>query len=371
MSRRILFLADVDSSHTRKWASSLATRGYEIGIFSLNRSTSDWMKQFPAITVFEAQAYSKDKFRTSDAGKLSYLKMIPVVKKVIAEFKPDVVHAHYATSYGLLGARSKFHPFIISVWGADVFDFPKKGFLNRRMLIHNLKRADRIFSTSNVMKTEILKYVDSKVDVTPFGVDVNTFSPGKSTLVSEAGTKIVGLVKSLEDKYGIDVLIRAFALVSKEYSGKVKLVIAGEGSRRSAYELLARELNIADDVIMPGKIPAAEVAEYHKSFDVFASLSVLDSESFGVSLVEAMACGKPAVVSAVGGLKEVAVDKHTALFVPKNDERATANTILRLLNDEALSRKLGDAGRQRVLELYDWNKNLDHIEQLYAEVLTK
>ena len=84
-----------------------------------------------------------------------------------------------------------------------------------------------------------------------------------------------------------------------------------------------------------------------------------------------MACGKPAVVSAVGGLKEVAVDKHTALFVPKNDERATANAILRILNDAHLAKKLGDAGRQRGLDLYDWKKNLDHIEQLYAEVLKK
>jgi len=329
------------------------------------------MKQYSSIRVFEADAYAKEKFRSSDASKLSYLKMIPAVRKVIAEYQPDIVHAHYATSYGLLGARSKFHPFIISVWGSDVFDFPKKGFLNRRMLIHNLKRADRIFSTSEVMKREIHLYTSKRVDVTPFGVNIGEFCPGVSKLKSGQGVKVIGLVKSLEDKYGIDTLIRAFALVRKEYTGKVQLVVAGDGSRKAAYAQLAKELGCETDVLLPGKIDAAQVVEYHRSFDIFASLSLLDSESFGVSLVEAMACGKPAVVSAVGGLKEVAVDKHTALFVPRSDERAAANAILKLLNDDSLCKKLGDAGRQRVTELYDWNKNLDHIEQLYAEVLRK
>ena len=369
MNARILLLSDIDSPHTRKWAVSLAERGYTVGLFSLRKSESGWIKSFPAIQSFDAQGFSSAKFSEGNTSKLGYLKLVPVLREVIAEFKPHLVHAHYATSYGLIGARSKFHPFIISVWGSDVFDFPRRGFLNKRMLIYNLKRADRIFSTSNAMKQEVLKYVDRRVDVTPFGVDVNVFIPGTSSL-REPGTKVIGIVKSLENGYGIDVLIRAFALVKNEFSGKVKLVIGGDGSQKETYTRLAGDLGVASSVVFAGRIPAEQVADYHRSFDVFAALTVAD-ESFGVSLVEAMACGKPAVVSTVPGFKEVAVEGETALFVPPGDERKAADALLRLLNDESLARKMGEAARQRVLNLYDWQKNLDHIEELYAEVLRK
>lgn len=369
MDKRILLLADIDSSHTRKWAVSLAERGYTVGIFSLRKSETGWIFQYPSISSFDQDGFSTLKFKGSSSSKIGYLKLIPALKKVIAAFQPTIVHAHYATSYGLIGARSKFHPLIISVWGSDVFEFPKGGMLNRRLLMYNLKRADRIFSTSQVMKEEVLKYVNKQVDVTPFGVNTEVFSPGTSTLRWGDNQKVIGIIKTLEDVYGIDVLIRAFALVTNEYNGNLKLVIGGDGSRKEAYEQLARELQLSDKVVFAGKIKHEEVTDYHRSFDVFAMLS--DQESFGVSLVEAMACGKPAVVTAVGGLKEVAIDGETALLVPPRDERKAADALLRLLNDVPLSEKLGANARQRVLEHYDWNKNLDHIEQLYAEVLRK
>src|SRR5690348_8700751 len=110
MNARILLLSDIDSSHTRKWAVSLAERGYTIGVFSLRKSESGWIKAFPAIQAFDAQGFSSGKFSEGNTSKLGYLKLVPVLRKVIAEFRPDLVHAHYATSYGLLGARSKFHP---------------------------------------------------------------------------------------------------------------------------------------------------------------------------------------------------------------------------------------------------------------------
>lgn len=372
MGKRILLLSDIDSAHTRKWALSLAERGYEIGIFSLRKSENSWFRNFPQLTVFDAFGFGKEKFREGSRSKLSYLKLVPYLRKVIAEFKPDLVHAHYATSYGLLGVRSRFHPLIISVWGSDIFDFPKASWLNKRLVIYNLKRADRIFSTSHIMKAEILKYVNREVEVTPFGTDVSVFSQKTApALPGTENAKVIGLVKSMEDKYGISVLIHAFALVKKEFAEPLKLLLAGSGSKLETYRSLAKELKLENDVIFTGQVPADEVAMYHNRFDIFASVSVLDSESFGVSLVEAMACERPAVVSSVGGLKEVAVDGETAIFVPPNDPEKTAAALLKLLRDPALAKKMGEAGRARVLALYDWKKNLDAVELLYRDLLKK
>lgn len=370
--KRILLLSDIDSSHTRKWAVSLAQRGYPVGVFSLRKSESNWFSDFPEIKVYDRSGFGKGKFNSNSGSKLSYLKLMPVLREAIREFKPDLVHAHYATSYGLLGVRSGFHPLVISVWGSDIFDFPKASWLNKRLVIYNLKRADRIFSTSHVMKAEVLKYVNRPVEVTPFGVDTKTFR--RNPVPVFPGTenkKIIGIIKSLEDKYGIDVLIRAFALVKTAYGSSVKLVIAGSGSRAEAYQLLVKELQLEADVIFTGQLKQEDVPLWHNRFDIFASVSVLDSESFGVSVVEAMACERPVVASAVGGLREVVADGETGILVPPRDEKATAAALLQLLRDSALAEKIGKAGRARVLALYDWEKNLDHVESLYATIPVK
>src|ERR1044072_4331965 len=98
MKKRILFLADIDSAHTRKWAVSLSDRGYEIGIFSLRKSESGWFWKFPAISVYEKDGFGSKQFKKSSGSKLSYLKLLPRLRKVIKEFNPDIVHAHYASS---------------------------------------------------------------------------------------------------------------------------------------------------------------------------------------------------------------------------------------------------------------------------------
>jgi glycosyltransferase involved in cell wall biosynthesis len=367
---RILLLSDIDSSHTRKWAVSLANRGHAIAVFSLRRSESEWYKKYPELRVIDAEGYATGKFYARSFSKLSYLRFVPALRAAIQEFKPDVVHAHYATSYGLLGVRSKFHPLVISVWGSDIFEFPKSSWLNRRLVTYNLNRADRILSTSHVMKDEVLKYVQRKVEVTPFGVDTEQFSPKAVPHIFAPGTKVIGIIKSLEENYGIDVLLRAFALVKKEFTtSPVKLLIAGDGSRAQAYRDLSDTLDLADDVVFTGRLPQEEIATVHNQLDIFVSLSVF--ESFGVSLVEAMACEKPAVVTAVGGLKEVAVENETALFVPPRDDRKTADAILQLLRNSDQAKQFGEAGRRRVLSLYDWQKNLDQIEAIYSDLLRK
>src|SRR5688572_25038511 len=141
MSRRILFLSDIDSSHTRKWAISLHERKFTVAIFSIRKSSTDWFAGYPNISVYDGDGFSKEKFSGSSAGKLDYLKLLPALRKAIAEFKPDIIHAHYATSYGLLGVRTGFHPLIISVWGSDVFEFPRKSILHRYLVKRNLRKA--------------------------------------------------------------------------------------------------------------------------------------------------------------------------------------------------------------------------------------
>lgn len=171
---RVLLLSDTNSEHTEKWALGLASQGLEVGLFSFNKASYSWYQNKPNITILFEPENKLDQNSTS--SKLSYLKYVNLMKNAILQFKPDVLHAHYATSYGLIGALSGFHPFVISAWGTDVMKFPQKNLLFKSILKYNLKKADAICATSHTIK-DFLKPVTSKnIHVIPFGVNVNQFS---------------------------------------------------------------------------------------------------------------------------------------------------------------------------------------------------
>ena len=265
-------------------------------------------------------------------GKFKYFEALPAVKRIIKNFKPDILHAHWATSYGLIGALTGFHPFILSVWGADVFDFPGKSILHRKIVEFNLRKADRILSTSEIMAKETLRYTDKPITVTPFGIDTGIFRSRIVENIFERDSIVIGTIKTLEKKYGIDILINAFSIVKKNNPGlKLKLLIVGGGSEEESLRQLTRDLNVDADTVFTGKIRYDDVVSYYNMLDVYVAVSVLDSESFGVAVLEASACEKPVIVSDVGGLPEVVENGVTGIVVKVKDIDATAAAIERLI----------------------------------------
>src|ERR1043166_4818826 len=119
---RILLLSDINSSHTQKWAEGLAQKGLVIAVFSISNPSSDWHKK-SGIEIF---GNTSKKRGSGLLSKASYIRLVPDLKKAITVFQPDIVHAHYASSYGFLAALSGFHPFVISAWGSDLMEFPLK-----------------------------------------------------------------------------------------------------------------------------------------------------------------------------------------------------------------------------------------------------
>ena len=175
---KLLLLADSNSTHTIKWVSSLKRNNYDIRIFSLYKPDYNLYKDIADISISSIDLNENLKFGNDNKiSKIIYLKAIQKIKNLIKNFNPDILHAHYASSYGLLGALSGFHPFVLSVWGADIFDFPNISFLHRAIIKFNLFKADKILSTSVIMKEETNKYTDKKIEVTPFGVDTEKFYP--------------------------------------------------------------------------------------------------------------------------------------------------------------------------------------------------
>jgi len=368
---KILLLGDINSPHIQKWSLGLAGKGIEIGIFSLSAVETHWYEKLKNIKIL-SDGWVKDEvtFRSSGFTKLTYLKALPALKKILKDYQPDILHAHYATSYGFLGAQCSFHPFIISVWGSDVFDFPNEGFVQKKLLKYNLKKADKILSTSHVMAKETKKYTDKEIEVIPFGVDLDVFKPQKAESLFNKNDIVIGTVKTLEEKYGIEYLIQAFKiLIDKHDDLPLKLLIVGDGTREKYLKALVKKLAIEEHTIFTGRVNWNETPKYHNMLSV--SVSVSESESFGVAVIEASACEKPVVVSNVGGLPEVVEDDVTGFVVSPENPEKTAEAIEKLILNNNLRIEMGKNGRKRVEELYHWKKNLEQMTSIYQSILRK
>ena len=270
---RILLLADSTSAHTQKWVTALAEAHITVGLFTLTTPVAEgYLAQLPQVCVYEGLALggSKALFLGNLLPKLAYLRVLPALRRAIRHFAPDIVHAHYASSYGLLGALTGFSPYLISVWGSDVFDFPHQFWGNPWVLRFNFWRATAIASTSNVMALTTKKYTNKSIFVTPFGIDTAVFKPTRAVQIAapidhaNAAPCVIGTIKTMDDKYGIDYLIRAFAAVCSQYSAQpLQLLLVGGGPRTADYKALAHQLNIAEKVIFEGFVPFAEIPAYH------------------------------------------------------------------------------------------------------------
>lgn len=362
---KLLLLADSNSSHTRKWAISLAERSIHVYIFTLSECQNDKLYDIENIKVINnGQTVSNG----SSYLKIRYLAVLKRLKKLINEIKPDIVHAHYASSYGLLGALSGFHPLITSMWGSDIFEFPRKSFLHKSIIKYNLSKADLILSTSKAMMKEAGKYSSRKILHTPFGIDLNKFVPDVKQ--SDENKIVVGTIKALEHIYGIDILIRAFAVLTNKYDHlKLRLLLVGKGSQMPALKNLCKELNIEALVHFAGHVTYDNIVSYYHQIDVFVAVS--RNESFGVSVLEASACEIPVVVSDIGGLPEVVIHNETGLIVQGMNVNETSEAIERLINDKQLRIEMGKKGRQWVEAQYDWNNNVNQMLDIYEQILKK
>jgi glycosyltransferase involved in cell wall biosynthesis len=353
---RICLLANLAVPHSVRWANHFQRKGYEVHVFS----DGDGQGVLEGIHVH--------RLREDLPFKLHYFREVRRVRKLIEKIRPSFVHAHYASGYGTLGRLIGFHPYIISVWGSDIYEFPRRSAIHRWLLKRNLEAADYLCSTSRDMAREAEKYTSKPILITPFGVDCEIFSP-RGTPGSEGREFVVGTVRSMEKSYGIDCLLRAFKLLTDKHpNSPCRLVIVGGGTLEDEYKLLAKSLGLGARVNFAGGVPHDRVPEYLRSLSVFAALSLW--ESFGVAVLEASASGIPVVVSNVGGLPEVVMGGQTGIMVPPCDEQSAADAFEQLLLSPALRDRLGWAGQSWVREHYSWGKTAKIMEDLYERVIS-
>lgn len=225
-------------------------------------------------------------------------------------------------------------------------------------------------------ESKFLKPFKDKVVWIPPGVDIEKYEVTKSLKLYDTyglhhSSKIilfVGQMNKAGTHKGVTDLIRSFKKVLNKFE-HVYLVLVGRGDMISEYKKICEEIGILEKVIFTGFVDENELIEYYKSSDVVVLPSTTIQEGFGMVLIEGNVCGKPVIGTRVGGIQYVIKDGETGLLVPPKNPEALAEAIIKLVQDEELSKKMGINGRGLVEEKYTWEKAVEMTEKVYLNLI--
>ncbi len=294
--------------------------------------------------------------------------MFRAFAKLLREgFRPEVIHAHvYSAGVPavLLGMRYGI-PVVITEQSTA---FPRglvRG-LERVKAKFAFGRAAVVCPVSEDLRNHIERLgVRARFHVVPNVVDTSLFSPPTARRAKEDGRKRLLVVALLDPKKGIPYLLEALAQLREKRNDFV-LDIVGDGPNRAEYEELTRKLGLQDIVRFHGLKTKQEVAEFMKRCDIFVLPSLF--ETFGVVVIEALACGKPVIASGIGGPNEILTDEIGKLVPPGNPE-ALAKALDYMLDH--YGEYSSEALAQYVQERYSYQAVGREFARLYRAVLRK
>jgi phosphatidylinositol alpha-1,6-mannosyltransferase len=217
---------------------------------------------------------------------------------------------------------------------------------------------------------------ERRIVESPEGVDVSRFENVDGEVVAEVrdrhrlqGRRVLLTVSRLVERKGHDMVIRALPAILDAAPDTIYLVVGG-GPRAGFLRELAEETGVAASVVFCGAVPDGELAAYYTASDVFVMPSREvdgDVEGFGITFMEAAACGKPSVGGRTGGVAEAIVDGETGLLVDPTSTDDIARAAISLLADADLASRMGTAGKRRVVTDFQYAQIA---ERLFDRALT-
>jgi glycosyltransferase involved in cell wall biosynthesis len=219
----------------------------------------------------------------------------------------------------------------------------------------------------SVTKTlEVLpEHIQKRAPLIPLGVDTKLFNclnnreTSPSLKVLFAGT--------IESYKGIEYLLKALQVVLKKH-WNVQLILAGEGREFGHFKALAEELGLNGKAEFLGSVDFNDMPKLYQKCDIFCLPSMF--EAFGMSIIQAMSCGKPVVATRVGGIPEIIKEEKSGILVPPGDAESLACAIIRLAKNRTLKQEMGVYNRKLCLTKYDWDVIVKRFEEIYESAIS-
>lgn len=363
-------------THAYQVARHLERLGWDVLVISSQDYASD-----AEISEFnEAQSFPVVRFRPIPTTLLKSLYRWRAVSYWIKRWKPSIILASGQRSVWLTAFLNRWYqlPWVAVGHGIE-FGVPTGW-------IHGLNRWSFQESSATVCVSEYTRrqmvtrgIQPKRVQVIPNGADNDQFRvlPDREVDTFRANlgldeARLLLTTGNVTERKGQDVVIGALPHILKKFPNTHYLAV-GLPSKKEEYLELARQLGVSDYVHFLGRVETRNLVRYLNCCDVFVMTSRHtrngDFEGFGIAVVEAALCGKPAVVSANSGLTEAIIHGQTGLSVPETDELATAQAIITLLENDRKRQTLGQAAQKRALAEQTWGYRVRQYDKLLRDLL--
>ena len=362
---RVLYFTEKDSPHDRRFLNTLSKTEHQV--FALRQQDCQ------ALTPQEITELDWPDGRPDWSNWCGWEEGKRQFKALIKEIKPDLVHAGPIQGPALLAALSGFHPIVTMSWGSDLLRTAQRSPWMRWATQFTLDRTDIFVGDCQAVADEAARYgfPRKKMVLFPWGVDLAYFSPEQGRQAGQELRKSLGWEdkfvvlcnRSWAPVYGVDVLAEGFKQAVLE-NPNLRLLLAGDGP--DAKKIRAILAPVEKQVHFPGRVGLDALPGLYAAADLFISPSHCDGSS--VSLMEALACGKPVLVSDIPSNREWVIPGEEGDLFWDGDADSLARGLLSLAVDQNL-KTYGLRARLLAEEKADWDRNFQKLIQAYHRAL--
>ena len=380
---RILYFSRDYTPHDHRFLSALAKTEHRVYYLRLEqRGYQLEDRSLPEGVESVHWAGGRNPFRWRDVPRL-----LIDLKKVILDVEPDLIQAGPIQTAAFLVALAGFHPLVSVSWGYDLLEDARRNILWGWATRFALRHSSVMVGDCNTIRQKAVSYgmPDEHIVTFPWGVDLRHFSPEPT---SSSNGRIFSLLstRSWEPIYGVDVIAKAFvrawrtlspgneSVISDPNLGyavqqiggdqgpELRLTMLGNGSQAGELRRIFIQGGALDQVYFPGQVGQADLPRYYHAADLYVSASHSDGTS--ISLLEAMACGCPALVSDIPGNREWICSEKQGWLFSDGDVEGLAQAILQAVTRRDSLVEMGREARRLAEQKADWEKNF--LELLHA-----
>ena len=358
---KILYFSLGYSTHDYRFLKAISDGGHEVFFVQLEGNQRQVESRLMPENVNQViWKGGREPFRWSNLWKLT-----SDFRRLTREIKPDLIHAGPIQTCAFIAILSGFRPILTMSWGFDLMDDVHKNKWWEWVTRYTLKRSTFFTSDANVTRNKAVIYGmnPEKTIVFPWGVDLEQFKP--STANYQPPTFTLFCNRSWESRYGVDVLARAFVKVAQQ-NESVDLVLLGGGSQGGRIRQILHSGDVLDRVTFGGQVSQTDLPRWYHMADLYISPSHVDGSS--VSLMEALACGLPCLVSDIPANKEWVFEGENGWLFRDGDVDHLAEKILAAISQRENLPEIGRAGRRSAEMRADWKKNAEALMNVYRNL---
>jgi len=365
---KILFIGYSSSVHVRRYVEYFQKKGHDIALFSFERNfdKNDYgFKMFqPFIPILNIGFPFIKKWITA-----------LLIKLHVKKFKPDVIHAYDLKLYGNAAALTRERPLLLSLVGSDILIHSQKP-LTKIFCKHSVSFADYMIASSKDIKETalLLNNNPKKIAVNYIGLNFDDYLPDsvdknavRKEINLDTNSIVILCTRGFGVVYGQIYQIWALKEIIKKHPDII-YVFAGDGETLDLIKKEVIKFKLEKNVKFVGWLSKEILAKYLRASDIYVSTALTDAVS--LSTMEAMYNNLPVVVFDVGGVKEIIKDKVNGFLVKEKDVKGLSKTLLKLIEDRELRKKIGHQGKLKIVNEGNFKKNTEKIEKIYKKLMS-